>query len=163
MNSLDNQEDIINNFPEPITFSQNLEKLQSQLSPLLDEFQKYYVFLNKNPDYPEYQNMFQNVKSNLNNINSQLFSLSNDVQSNTDKLNSKLFVMDILIQRERIKNRELKRKLGIVEHKNNAASELISDYKNIYESGYLRNWALFLSILFAGITISKVFKSQNLA
>jgi hypothetical protein len=65
-----------------------------------------------------------------------------------------------MIQNEKKINRELKVKLGIVEHKNNAASEVIYDYKQIYESGYLRNWGLFLSIVVVGLTISKTFKKQ---
>ena len=67
--------------------------------------------------------------------------------------------MDVLIRKEKKKNRELKLKLGIIEHKNSAASELIYDYKEMYESDYLRNWALFLSIVVVGLTISKTFKS----
>lgn len=156
---MDENDDIINDFPKPNKFTENLEKLKSQLPVVLDEFKKYYVFFNKNPEYQEYQNMFQNIKSNLNNINSELFSLSNEVQSNTDKINQKLFAIDILIKKERERNRELKRKLGIVEHKNNAASEMISDYQNMYDSGYLRNWALFLGILVVGTTISKTYKN----
>ena len=32
----------------------------------------------------------------------------------------------------------------------------------MYDSGYLRNWALFLSILIAGTFISKIFKNQGI-
>jgi hypothetical protein len=153
-------EDDFNNSPSPTQFTQQLETLQSQLPAILADFTKYYVFFNKNPEYPEYEQFFQNIKSNLNNVNSKLFMLSNDVQSNTDKINEKLFALDFLIRIEKNKNIELKSKLGIVEHKNSAASELIYDYKEMYESGYLRNWALFLSIVVVGITISKTFKSS---
>jgi hypothetical protein len=152
-------EEEINNFPHSTIFTQKLETLQSQLPAILADFKKYYVFFNKNPEYPEYEQMFQNIKSNLNNVNSQLFLLSNNIQLNTDKINEKLFALDVLIRKEKKKNKELKLKLGIIEHKNNAASELIYDYKEMYESGYLRNWALFLSILVVGFTISKTFKS----
>ena len=147
----------MNSFEEPQTFTQKLETLQSQLPSILDDFSKYYVLFNKNPEYPEYQQSFQYIKSNLNNINSNLFTLSNDVQKNTDKINETLFALDFLIKKEKEKNRQLKLKLGIVEHKNNAASELIYDYKEMYESGYLRNWALFLSIIVVGFTIKKIY------
>ncbi len=50
-------------------------------------------------------------------------------------------------------------KSGIAETENNAASELIDNYKEMYEEGYLRNWGLGISILFAGLVISKVYKS----
>ena len=154
-------EDIFNNIEEPIQFTTQLETLQSQLPAILSDFKKYYVFFNKNPEYPEYEQMFNNIKSNLNQINSDLFTLSNNVGVNTEEINDKLFILDALIREEKIKNRDLKVKLGVVEHKNSASIELISDYKQIYESGYLRNWALFISILIVGTAISKIYKSSS--
>jgi hypothetical protein len=92
-------------------------------------------------------------------LSSDLFMLSNDVQASTDELNKKLFALNVLIQEEKERNRKLKLRLGIVEHKNNAATELISDYKNMYSEEYLRNWALFISILIIGSSISKISKT----
>ena len=154
-------EDTFNKFEEPIQFTTQLETLQSQLPAILSDFKKYFVFFNTNPEYPEYGQMFNNIKGNLTQINSDLFVLSNSVQTNTEQINDKLFILDALIREEKIKNRDLKVKLGIVEHKNNASNELISDYKQIYESGYLRNWALFISILIAGSAISKIYKNPS--
>ena len=74
-------------------------------------------------------------------------------------LNKKLFTLDILIRREKERNKELKRKLGIVEHKNNASSEMISNYKEMYDSGYLRNWGLLLSIFVGIFTIKNVYSN----
>ena len=95
----------------------------------------------------------------MNKLSSDLFMLSNDVEYSTGELNKKMFALNVLIQKEKERNRELKLKLGIVEHKNNAASELISDYKNMYSEQYLRNWALFVSILILGVSISKIRKN----
>ena len=73
-----------------------------------------------------------------------------------NEINKKMFALNILIQKEKERNRELKKKLGIVEHKNNAATELIYDYKNMYSEEYLRNWSLFFCILIIGSSISKI-------
>jgi hypothetical protein len=127
------------------------------LPAILADFQKAYVLYNKDPNNQEYQQPFQNIKTNLNSLNSNLFTLSNNVQSNIDKINSKLLEIDILIKKERERNKTLKRKLGIIEHKNNAASELILDYKEIYQSKYLSNWALFFSLIFVIATITKIY------
>lgn len=154
----DNKE-ITNTFPDSSKFREKIATMNSQLPSMLDEFKKYYVFSNKTPDYPEYQQMFQNIQSNLNKMNSDLFMLSNDVQGETDKMNKTLFKLDNLIKEERKTNRRLRAKLGIVEHKINASYELISDYTEMYDSGYLRNWGLFLSILTVGYIISKMYRS----
>lgn len=156
--NLQTEEDFMNEFPSASQFTQKLETLQSQLPSILNDYQKYYRFYNKNPENQEYQQMFQNIKGNLSNINSQLFTLSNDVQSNTNKLNSKLFALDVLIKREKKKNNDLKKKLGITNVE--VSDILIDEYKEIYQSGYLRNWALFLSILIILGTIAKIYKSK---
>ena len=154
-----NDEDISDNFKTPGIFNEKLQTLNKQLPAILDDFKKYYIFFNKNPEYPEYQNAFENIKGNMNKLSSDLFMLSNDVQSSTGELNKKLFALNILIKKEKERNRQLKLRLGIVEHKNNAATELISDYKNMYSEEYLRNWALFVSILIIGFSISKIDKN----
>ena len=158
MSIIDN-EDISDNFKTPGIFKEKLQTLNQQLPAILDDFKKYYVFFNKNPEYPEYQNSFENIKGNMNKLSSDLFMLSNDVQSSTGELNKKLFALNVLIQEEKERNRKLKLKLGIIEHKNNAATELIYDYKNMYSEEYLRNWALFVSILIIGTSISKISKN----
>jgi len=142
---------------EPIIFRERLETLKSQLPSILNDFKKYYVFFNKNPEYPEYRQMFQNIKGNLTKINNDLFVLSNDIQINTQEINKKLLKLNTLIYEEKKQNRELKVKLNIVENTNNASTELINDYNEMYNTDYLHNWGLFLSIIIAGITIKKVF------
>jgi hypothetical protein len=142
---------------EPIIFRERLETLKSQLPSILNDFKKYYVFFNKNPEYPEYRQMFQNIKGNLTKINNDLFVLSNDIQINTQEINKKLLKLNTLIYEEKKQTRELKVKLNIVENTNNASTELINDYNEMYNTDYLHNWGLFLSIIIAGITIKKVF------
>ena len=152
--------DNINNFTDPEYFSNKIVELRQKLPPILDDFKKYYVFYNKNPDYNEYQQMFENIKSNLNSINSELFMVSNDIDKNQDNLNKKLVKLNIMIREEKQKNRELKRKLGMMEDKNDSTDELISNYKEMYDIAYLRNWGLFLSIIVCGFTISKIFNKK---
>ena len=153
-----NYEDSIDNFKTPIIFKEKLKTLNQQLPAILDDFKKYYVFFNKNPEYPEYQNLFENIKANMTKLGSELFMLSNDVQSSTNEINVKLFSLDKLIHNEKERNRKLKKSLGIAENENNAATELITDYKYMYSEEYLRNWALFLSIAVIGVFISKIKK-----
>jgi len=155
--TLKDDEEFIDKLPPAAQFTESLETLQHQLPSILAEFQKAYILYNTTPGSQEYQQNFENSKTHLNNINSQLFTLSNNVQSNLDQINTKLFAIDGLIKQERAKNKKLKRELGIVEHKKHAAFEMITDYKEIYQSKYLRNWALFFSILFSIGVIAKIY------
>jgi len=151
----------LSNYPTSEQFTEKLQVLQEQLPAILEDFKKYYVFYNKNPEYDEYRQMYENMKNNLNKINSDLFVLSNDVSSNTDELNKQLFYLNDLIEQEKQKNKMLKRKLGIVENKSNAADEMITNFREIYESDYLRNWGLFGCIIVGGLVIKNIYtKSQ---
>jgi hypothetical protein len=156
-----NEEILNTNFENPKNYIEKIIALKQQLPHILDDFIKYFVLYNKDPNYPGYQSTFENNKSNLNSLSSSLFMVSNDVDVNIDNINNLYKTLDILIKKERTKNRELKRKLGIVESKTNSSNEMIDDYSEIYDIGYLRNWALFLSIITSGILISIVFKKQN--
>jgi hypothetical protein len=152
-----NEKQLMDQFEKPEMFSQKIETLQQQLPTILDEFNKYFVLYNIDPSYPEYGNMFNNIKQHLNSLSASLFVISNDVDANTDEINKAFKKLDILITIERKKNRELRRKLGIIEDENNNSKELIDNYNEMYDTDYLRNWALFLSTIVVGVSISKMF------
>jgi predicted rRNA methylase YqxC with S4 and FtsJ domains len=149
-------------FTKSEQYKEKIHQLDMGIHLLLQEFRKTYVITNMHPTNEEYQNQYQSIINSLAEILSKLFSVSNDVQVNIDNLNKKLLEFDILIRQEREKNKELKRKLGIVENKSNAASEMISDYKDIYDKRYLRNWSLLLSSIICILAIRKIFTPSKI-
>jgi len=149
-----------NNFVKPEQFNENLNELNGTVDLLLDEFKKIYVISKMNPANQEYQQQYANMVAGLNQIQSKLFSMSNDVQVNIERINKAMIAFDIQIKKERVKNRELKIKLGVAENKTSVASEMIDDYTQIYDERYLRNWALGLSTIICIITIGLTFKKQ---
>lgn len=149
------------NFMKPEQFYEKLNELNGTITLLLDEFKKIYVLSKMYPANQEYQQQYANMIDGLNQIQSKIFSTSNDVQVNIDNLNKAMIEIDVRIKQERSRNKELKRKLGIIEHKTNTASELIYDYTQIYDESYLRNWALGISTLICIMTISSIFKKQG--
>jgi hypothetical protein len=149
------------NFTKPEQFNEKLSHLNKSINLLLDEFKKIYVLSKMYPENQEYQQQYANMIGGINQIQSKLFSVSNDVQVNIDNLNKEMLALDVQIKKEREKNKKLKIKLGIIENKSNAASEMINDYTEIYDIRYLRNWALALSTLICIITISSVFKKPG--
>jgi len=153
-------DNIQDSFEEPYLFTQRLQTLNEQLPSILDDFKKYYVFYNRNPDYDEYISHFNSVKNNLNSVNSQMFTLSNDVQTNVDAINEILLNLNNSIGQMKTENSKTIKKLKGIKEKYNASDELIMDYKSMYEYNYLRNWGLLLSIFIAGFSISRAYKSK---
>ena len=141
----------------PNTFLDKINILKEHLPSILDDIKKYYVFYNKNPEVSEYQQMFENIKSNLNSINSQLFMIKNNVQSETNKINKNMINLNKLIQNDKEINVDLKKKIRAIYGKNNSTFELISDYNTMYDIEYLRNWGLMLSIISVCIVVANVF------
>jgi hypothetical protein len=152
-----NEKQLLAQFEKPDTFKENVQTLKQQLPPILDDFNKYFVLYNKDPNNPDFENMFNNIKQNLNTIGSSLFMVSNDLDTNIDNINATYKKLDILIVKERKRNRELRRKLGLVERENDSSKELIDNYNEMYDMDYLRNWGLFLSTIVVGVYISKNF------
>jgi hypothetical protein len=152
-----NEKQLKDQFEKPEIFTQRIETLKDQLPSVLDDFNKYFVLYNVDPSYPEFGTMFNNIKQHLNSLSGSLFMVSNDVDANTDELNKTFKKLDVLITKERRKNRELRRKLGIIEEQNNSSKELIDNYNEMYDTDYLRNWGLFLSTIVVGVSISKMF------
>lgn len=154
----------LNKINDPDVVASNIQAIQGKISSLdeqmlfaLEEYKKYYVFLHKNPEYPDYQQNFANAQANLTKIGSEFFEIANQIDVDTDSLNKKLMCLNALIVKEKRQNVFLKKRLGIVETKNNASSELIYDYIQIYDEGYLRNWALIICIVIIGIAIKNIY------
>jgi hypothetical protein len=155
------KDNTLSKLKNPDEFKQRLQTIKEKAPYILADFKNVFVLYNKDPEYPDYQRMFANIQSNVTNINSELFSTLNDVQFNIDELNKKLFCLNRFIVQEKNKNRVLKRRAGIIEDKSSASSELIYDYKKIYEEGYLRNWALVISIIIVGFLIKNLYGNKN--
>jgi hypothetical protein len=152
--------DYIEKLNKSVQYKEKINELDNGINLLLMEFKKVYIITKMHPTNEEYQTQYQNIVNNLASVLSRLFSLSNDVQVNIDNINKKLFEFDVLIRSEKEKNKELKRKLGIVENKSNASSEMINDYKYIYDKRYLRNWSLLLSSIICLLAIGKIYKKE---
>lgn len=148
---------LLSKLDSPDNFKQKLQSIKEKTPHILAEFKNAFVLYNKNPEYTDYQQMFANIKANVTNISSQLFTTLNSVQFNLDELNKKILCLNKLIIKEKQKNVMLRRRTGFIEEKQNAASELIYDYKNIYEEGYLRNWGLILSIIIVGFAVKNMY------
>jgi len=151
------ENNLIDNLTKPQIFLSQINTLVEQLPAILDDFIKYYIFYNKNPEYSEYQQMFENIKGNLQKINSKLFMTSNNIDKGIEVINNKLQKINALIKKEKIKNSMLKRRLGIIENKYNGSDELISDYKEIYNLYYLNNFALFYGVIVLGGMLASKF------
>ena len=152
---------ILDTFPKPSIFLSQLNTIQSQLGPILDDFNKYFVFYNMNPQISENQQMYDNIKNNIQELYTSLLTITKDVDKNVNQINYEYQELNKLIEVLKKRNSILKQKLGIVEDTYDGSDTMISNYKDMYNLQYLKNFSLGLGIVFSLVLITKLFKGQN--
>jgi chromosome segregation ATPase len=135
----------------------SITNIQEKLPAILDDFKKYYIFYNKTPTYNEYQTIFENLKSNLNSINSELITISNNVSNSSQNISDRLLKLNNLIEKEKTKNMKLKSNSYNLNNKYNGSKELVNEYKQIHDNKYLRNVSIFIGIIVGSILLYKFF------
>jgi hypothetical protein len=163
MDLLDNykKSNILDNFPKPSIFLSQLDTIQTQIGPILDDFNKYFVFYNMNPQISENEQMYDNIKNNIQELYLKLIKISQDVDKNVNQINNDYKELNKLIEILKTRNKILKKKLGIVENTYDGSDTMISNYKDLYNLQYLKNFSLGLGIVFSVFLITKLFKKQN--
>lgn len=146
-------------YEKPETYVNELEQFNIRIEFLLDEFIKNYVIARMNPNNEDLQKIYKNITSNISQLQGKIFSISNEIQNNTNNINEKLTELDVLIRREKGKNKNLRKQLGMVENQNISASEMITDYGEIYDRNYLRNWGLFISTIICIFTMRSMYNN----
>jgi len=144
--------------PQPSNFLSAIETLNQQFTPILDDYKKYYVFHKMVPEYNEYQQMFETINSNLNDVNTKLFTTTNDIEVNIEKISKKLKTINDSINQEKEKNHKFRNRLEMIDGKNNSSDILINNYKEMYDIQYIRNWGLAIGIVLSIIASTRIFK-----
>lgn len=114
---------------------------------ILDDFNKYYIMYNKNPEVNEYQETFLNIKSQLQSTIYQLFTINNNIQTTINNINDKIQNINIEIQKEKRKNLDLKKSFKNVDNKNASSNIMIRNHKELYNNKYYYNVTLFVGII----------------
>jgi len=140
-------DDLKNQIANADKYKEELNVLNEKFYSILDDFKKYYIFFNKNPEVDEYQQMFSNIKDNIESINSKLFTINTNLQQTIDDINIKIQQINVEIQKEKTKNTELKNNVGIVNNKRTSSGILIDNYKELYNNTYYFNITIVFGIL----------------
>jgi hypothetical protein len=140
-------DDLKNQIANADKYKEDLNVLNGKFYSILDDFKKYYIFFNKNPEVDEYQQMFSNIKDNIESINSKLFTINTNLQQTVDDINIKIQQINIEIQKEKTKNLEIKNNVGIINNKRTSSGILIDNYKELYNNTYYFNISIVFGIL----------------
>ena len=90
-------------------FDEKINAIRGQFFSALDDFKKYYVYYNKNPEVNEFQNYYANSKGQLQSMTSELFLTTNNIDKSIEMLNSKMQSVSVKLTDEKKLNLQLKK------------------------------------------------------
>lgn len=151
----------IDSLPDPFKLASNLNSTSEQFTAALDDFKKYYILHHSAPQSSEYAQLFANIKGQIQVLNSQLFTTTNEIESATTQANQMLNTLNDDINETKMKNIALKQKFNLVETSKNGANEMNKNYKTMYHLQYFSNFTMILGIVIAGVMTHNVFKNRT--
>ncbi len=128
-------------------FNEKINTIKSQFFSLLDDFKKYYLYYNKNPEVNEFQNYYVNSKSQLQGMNKDLFLTTNNIDKYIETLNNKMSSISEQLVDEKTLNKEMVEVISNLENTQNGSEILITNSKSKYNEQYLKNWEVFIGIV----------------
>ena len=143
-------------------YETKITNLKTQFFSLLDDFQKYYIFYNKNPENDEYQKMYSDIKGNVQSSISELFSITNEIELNTEHINSNIQTVKTSLDSEKETNTNLKKRIGYMDGITQGSVILNETTKELNTEQYVFIIVLVIGIIGTLITLYYVYIKNKL-
>lgn len=143
-------------------FDEKINTIKSQFFSALDDFKKYYVYFNKNPEVNEFQNYYANSKGQLQSMSKDLVFTTNNIDKHIETLNNEM--SDILpkLKKEKEINEVLLKQLQNLQNTQNGSEILVEDSKRAYNIQYYKNWQMFIGVIIVSGLILKMYKPPSI-
>ena len=142
-------------------FDEKINSIKDQFFSALDDFKKYYVYFNKNPEVNEFQNYYATSKGQLQIMSKDLFLTTTNIDKNIELLNDKMMEISKELEKEKLKNDKLMKQGDALQNTENGSEILIDDAKTEYNMQYYRNWEMFFGIVIVLELILRIFKKPS--
>jgi len=136
-------------------FSEKIDTIQTTFLSALDDFQKYYVFYNTHPEVDEYQNYYVNSKSQLQSLNKDILSTTNNIDEQINVLANTISNLHLKLKDEKDLYEQLTNRHAKLKNTQAGAEILIDDSKTQYNIQYYYNWEIFIGVIMLCIMLSK--------
>ena len=133
--------------PHANKFNEKIITIKNSFFSALDDFKKYYVFYHKNPEVDEFQNFFANSKGQLQNLNADMFLVTNNIQKNIKDLDMEMQTVSKKLEDEKELNDELIMLINRIQKTQDGSAIMIDDAKDEYNIQYYKNWEMFIGII----------------
>jgi hypothetical protein len=144
-----------------LRFNERIQSIKTQFFSALDDFKKYYVFHNKNPEVDEYQNYYMTNKNQLQTMSNEILSISNEINDQINALDIKMADASNKLKEEKQLYEQLLLLMNRLQTTQNGSEILIDDSKIKYNTQYLKNAELFIGIMLVSVSLIVLFKKKQ--
>ena len=124
-------------------FDEQINNIKTQFFSALDDFTKYYVYFNKNPEVNEFQNFYANSKSQLQTMSRQLFLTTNNIDKIIEEIDKQVSSISIKLEGEEELYKKLMELAENIDNTQDGSQILIDDSKKKYNDQYYKNIQIF--------------------
>ena len=142
-------------------FNEKINNIKTQFFSALDDFTKYYVYFNKNPEVNEFQNFYANSKSQLQTMSKELFLITNNINKIIEEIDIHVSSISIKLQDEEELYNKLMELLENIDNTQDGSQILNDDSKKKYNDQYYKNIEIFMGIIIGIILLVKLFKKAT--
>ena len=141
-------------------FDEQINNIKTQFFSALDDFTKYYVYFNKNPEVNEFQNFYANSKSQLQTMSRQLFLTTNNIDKIIEEIDKQVSSISIKLEGEEELYKKLMELAENIDNTQDGSQILIDDSKKKYNDQYYKNIQIFIGIIIGIMLLVKLFKKH---
>ena len=140
--------------------NEKIGAIETKFFSALDDFKKYYVYYNKNPEVDEFQNYYSNSKSQLQSISRDLFLTTNSIDESIDNLDKTMSDISLKLENEKKLYKELTDLITNLQNTQNGSEILIDDSKVKYNNQYYKNVEIIIGIVTLCGLLATLFKKN---
>ena len=133
--------------PEAKIYQEQINNKANSFLSALDDFKKYYVYYNKNPEVQEYNKNFTDSKEQLQTLSSDVFEITNTIQRKIEEKNRAMSGIEMKLKRQKVISQEQEKAVNNLKSVQAGSSVMIDDSKTDYIFNYYKNIEIFIGIL----------------
>ena len=133
--------------PEAKIYQEQINNKANSFLSALDDFKKYYVYYNKNPEVQEYNKNFTDSKEQLQTLSSDVFEITNTIHRKIEEKNRAMSGIEMKLKRQKVISQEQEKAVNNLKSVQVGSSVMIDDSKTDYIFNYYKNLEIFIGIL----------------
>lgn len=141
--------------------TQNQLKIITEKIPgLLEDYKKYFIFFHKNPEVVEYQQIYVQQKTELQNTNKDLVKLGEQTELSIAKLHKMMEQENTTLNDKKSQYQELIKGFEYYQSTLLGTEQMTDDFNTLYNIQYYKNVQMLFGIGIVGALITFLMKKK---